>query len=138
MKRMLSLRPLVAFALLAVAGCSMGGGGGSIYDFTPGAPISIAPFGQQPITTSATARFVVPHGTTTSFHITEGLYTGVYASSTVTSPAGSTCIAVQPKTTNYVFAVATSTAASCTYPQTADITFTDGYGTSATLYVEVT
>jgi hypothetical protein len=37
-----------------------------------------------------------------------------------------------------VFTISVSAAASCAYPQTADITFANNYGNTTTLYVEGT
>jgi len=122
-----------ALALLAASGC---GGAGGTPSFEITEPISIAPFGQGPSATTPTSRLSITHGTSVSFHVTEGIYTGNYTTSVVTNPPGSSCITVAPATGNYVFTVSVSAAASCTYPQTADIAFTDVVGRAATLYVQ--
>ena len=75
-----------------------------------------------------------PHGTSTSLHVTEDIYT----TTVVTNPASSGCITISPAVGNYVFTVSVSAAATCTYPQTADITFADVEGHSTTLYVQGT
>ena len=122
-----------ALLLLAASGC---GGAGGTPSFEITEPISIAPFGQGASATTPTSRMSITHGTSVSFHVTEGIYTGNYTTAVVTNPAGSSCITISPSTGNYVFTVSVSAAASCTYPQTADITFTDVVGRSATLYVQ--
>ncbi len=55
----------------------------------------------------------------------------------VTNPPASTCITVPPES-DYVFTVSVSAAAGCTYPQTADITFTDRFSHTMILYVQGT
>jgi hypothetical protein len=124
-----------ACALLLLAASACGGAGGTP-SFAIDEPISIAPFGQGPSATSATNRMSITRGTSVSFHVTEGIYTGNYTTNVVTNPPGSPCITVTPSTGNYVFTVSVSGAASCTYPQTADITFSDVVNRSATLYVQ--
>ena len=126
-----------AAALLSciLASCGVGGAGG-VPSFLATGPITIAPFGQPPVTTSATNRLSIAHGATTSFHVTEDIYTGIYTTTVVTNPASSGCITISPSVGNYVFTVSVSAAATCTYPQTADITFADVEGHSTTLYVQ--
>jgi hypothetical protein len=124
---------LCALLLLGASGC---GGAGGTPSFTIDEPIAIAPFGQGPSATTASSRMSITHGTSVSFHVTEGIYTGNYTTSVVANPAGSSCITITPSTGNYVFTVSVSASPSCTYPQTADITFTDVVGRAATLYVQ--
>jgi hypothetical protein len=127
------LGAVCAWVLLAAAGC---GGAGQTPSFEISEPIAIAPFGQGAVSTSATNRLSITHGTSVSFHVTEGIYTGNYTTSAVTNPAGSTCITITPATGNYVFTVSVSASPGCTYPQTADFTFNDVTTHSATLYVQ--
>ncbi len=125
-----------AFAACALAACGAGGGN-SNPSFAPMGPIQIAPFGQGPITTSASSPLVISHGTSTSFHVTEDIYNGTYSTSEIANPAGSTCITISPSVGNYVFTVTVSADPACTYPQTAAFTFTDSVNkTTATLYVQ--
>ena len=127
--------PRSALATVALAGCG-GIGGLDNPTFAPSGNILIAPFGQGPISTSAASRMNLTHGTTTSFHVTEDIYTLTYTTKETTNPAGSTCITISPAVGNYVFTITVSAAAGCTYPQTADFTFTDILGNAATLYVQ--
>jgi hypothetical protein len=129
-----SVRPaLCALVLLLAGGC---GGAGETPSFEITEPIAVAPFGQGAVSTSATNRMSITHGTSVSFHVTEGIYTGNYTTTVVTNPPGSTCITISPAIGNYVFTVSVSASPSCTYPQTADITFADVINRSTTLYVQ--
>jgi hypothetical protein len=126
----------IACALLLLLFANGCGGGGETPSFAIDGPIEVAPFGQGPSATSATTRMSITHGTSVSFHVTEGIYTGNYTTTVVTNPPGSSCITISPSIGNYVFTVSVSAAASCTYPQTADITFADVVNRSTTLYVQ--
>ena len=124
---------MCALLLFGASGC---GGASGTPSFEVTGPIEVAPFGQGPVTTSASSRLNITHGSSTSFHVTEGIYTLNYTTTVVTNPAGSSCITITPTTGNYVFTVSVSASPSCTYPQTADITFADVIGHSTTLYVQ--
>jgi hypothetical protein len=132
-----ALRACCGIALVALTACG-GIGGNSNPSFAPQGPIEFAPFGQNPVTTSASAPLVLAHGTSTSFHVTEDIYTGTYTTAEVANPPGSTCITLSPAVVAYVFTVTVGAAPGCVYPQTAAFTFTDVIANTATLYVEGT
>jgi len=129
-----------AFSLLLLfaAGCG-GGGGNDNPTFEPAGPITITVFGQgKAITTAPDNRLMIPHGTSVRIHVSEDIYTGTYTTSLVTVPPSSPCITIDPITSDYVFTISASAAATCVYPQTADILFTENFGHTTTLYVEGT
>jgi hypothetical protein len=130
----------VAFALLLLFATGCGGGGGNDNpSFEPAGPITITVFGQgKAIMTSPDNRLQIPHGTSARIHVSEDIYTGTYTTTTVTNPPSSPCITIDPITSDYVFTISASAAATCVYPQTADILFTENFGHTTTLYVEGT
>jgi hypothetical protein len=71
-------------------------------------------------------------------HVSEDIYIGTYSTAVTPNPPTSTCITIAPPVSPYVFTISASDAATCTYPQTASILFTDSYADTTTLYVEGT
>ena len=133
------LLALCAAALLSAAAC---GGGGNDYEnpnFQPTGPITITVFGQHIATnTSPTNPLQIPHGTSVMIHVSEDIYLGTYSTAVTPSPPTSTCITIAPPVSQYVFTISASGAATCSYPQTASIVFTDSFADTTTLYVEGT
>jgi hypothetical protein len=133
------LSALCTSVLLSAAAC---GGGGNDYknaNFQPTGPITVTVFGQHTATnTSPTNPLQIPHGTSVMIHVSEDIYIGTYATTVAPNPPTSTCITIAPPVSQYVFTISASGAATCTYPQTASILFTDSYADTTTLYVEGT
>ncbi len=133
------LRLLGTLVLCAASGC---GGGGNEWvnpNFQPSGPITVTVFGQHDATnTSPADPLQIPHGTSVAVHVSEDIYIGKYTVALTPGTPSSTCIAITPPISDYVFTISVSGAASCTYPQTASILFTDSFSDTTTVYVEGT
>ena len=130
----------IAAATLCACGGGGGGGGGSAAPIPPSGQILVAASGFQTFNSSPSNRFSILAGTSRGFNVTESGYSGNFSAAVVAAavqPGTNTCIKVSPSSAPLVFIISTDQGGPiCSYPQTADIKFSDSFGNSTIFYVQ--
>lgn len=135
MKRSLCLLAAPAAFALSLSACNVATNGAPA-SFPPSGRIVVSIAGSGTLTTSAAAPFVLRAGSAQTVTVSEDAYTGVYtATSTSSCVTASATNGAGAGIAPFVIAAAVSSA-TCTYPQTATVTFADAWGNTAAVYVQ--